>query len=49
MESGTSSEEGSTVKAHSIRGIATSSAFLKNWSISSVLDAASWKSNSVFT
>ena len=49
MESGASSEEGSTVKAHSIRGIATSSAFFKNWSIASVLDEASWKSNSVFT
>ena len=47
MESGSSSEEGSTGKAHSIHGIATSSAFFKNWSISSVLDVASWKSNSV--
>ena len=49
VESGASNEERSTVKAHSILGIATSSTFLKNWSISSVLDAASWKSNSVFT
>ena len=36
-------------RAHSIRGIATSSAFLKNWSLSSVLEAASWRSNMVFT
>ena len=49
VESGASSGEGSTVKAHSIRGIATSSAFFKNWFISSILDVASWKSNSVFT
>ena len=49
VESGASTEEVSTVKAHSIRGIATSSAFFKDSSISSVFDAASWKSNSVFT
>ena len=41
MESGTSSEDGAPVKAHSVRGIATSSAFFKNWSVASVLDAAS--------
>ena len=29
-------------------GISTSTAFRKNWSIVSVLDAASWRSNSVF-
>ena len=40
MESGASSE-GSTVKAHSIRGITTSSTFFKSWSIASVLNAAS--------
>ena len=49
FESGASSEEGATVRAHSIRGIATSSAFFKNWSIASILDAASCQSNSVFT
>ena len=47
-ESGASSEDGTTVRAHSIRGIATPSAFFKNWSIASVLDVASWRSNSVF-
>ena len=49
VQSGTSSEEVTAPRAHGIRGIATSSAFFKNWSISSVLEAASWKSNSVFT
>ena len=37
------------MRAHSIRGIATSSAFFKNWSIATILDAAFWRSNSVFT
>ena len=49
VHSGASSEGGAVPRSHSIRGIATSSAFFKNWSISSVLEAASWKSNSVFT
>ena len=49
VQSGASSEEVATPRAHRIRGIATSSAFFKNWSIASVLESASWKSNSVFT
>ena len=49
VQSGASSEELAAPKAHSIRGIATSSAFFRNWSLASVLDAASWRSNSVFT
>ena len=49
VQSGASSEKVATPRAHSIRGIATSSAFFKNWSIASVLESASWKSNSVFT
>ena len=49
VHSGASSEDGTAPRAHSIGGIATSSAFFKNWSISSVLEAASWKSNTVFT
>ena len=49
VQSGASSEEVATPRPHSIRGIATSSAFFKNWSISNVLEAASWKSNTVFT
>ena len=40
--------EGSSAKAHSIRGMSASVAFLKNCSISKVLEAATWKSNSVF-
>ena len=41
VQSGASSEEVATLRAHSTRGIATSSAFFKNWSISSVLESAS--------
>ena len=39
----------SSVRAHSIGGVATSVAFLQNWSVSKVLEAATWRSNSVFT
>ena len=49
VQSGASSEKLAAPKAHSIRGIATSSAFFRNWSLARVLDAASWRSNSVFT
>ena len=49
VQSGANSEELAAPKAHSIRGIATSSAFFRNWSLASVLDAASWRSNSAFT
>ena len=49
VQSGASTEDVAAPRAHSIRSIATSSAFFKNWSISSVLEAASWKSNTVFT
>ena len=41
--------EGPLPRAHSIRGVATSVAYLRNCSISRVLEAASWKSNSVFS
>ena len=34
--------------AHSVRGVATSVSFLRNWPISKVLEAATWRSNSVF-
>ena len=47
LEAGASREVCVPVCAHSIRGIATSTAFHKNWSIASVLDVASWRSNSV--
>ena len=33
---------------HSVRGVATSAAFLRNRSVSKVLEAASWRSNPVF-
>ena len=49
VHSGASSEAVAAPRAHSIRGIATSSAFFKNWSLSSVLEAASSRSNTVFT
>ena len=38
-----------TVRAHDIRGVSTSVAFHRNWSVSAVLDAATWSSSSVFT
>ena len=38
-----------TVRAHDIRGGSTSVAFHRNWSVSAVLDAATWSSSSVFT
>ena len=37
------------LRAHSVRGVATSVSFLWNWEISKVLEAATWRSNSVFT
>ena len=40
--------DGSTPRAHSIRGVATSALFLCNWSVSKVLEAATWRSNPVF-
>ena len=49
MQSGASSEDVAAPIAHSIRGIAASSAFFCNWSLHSVLKAASWRSNTVFT
>ena len=37
------------VMAHSLRAVGTSLAFAKNCSVKQVMDAATWKSNSVFT
>ena len=48
VHSGASSNNVAAPNAHSIRGIATS-AFFRNWSLASVLEAASWRSNTVFT
>ena len=36
-------------RAHSIRGVGASLAFRRNWSCGEILQAASWKSSSVFT
>ena len=36
------------VRAHCIRGVSTSAAFHRNWSVASVLESATWRSNSVF-
>ena len=35
-------------RAHSIRGVSTSAAFHRSWSVASVLESATWRSNSVF-
>ena len=48
MHSGASSSDVAAPNAHSIRGIATS-AFFRNWSLASLLEASSWRSNTVFT
>ena len=40
--------EGRLLRAHSIRGVSTSVAFFKNCSVSKVLEAATWRSNSIF-
>ena len=37
------------IRAHDIRGVSTSVAFHRNWSVSAVLDEATWSSGSVFT
>ena len=44
-----SSTRSSSFQAHSIRGLATSAAFSRNVSLSSILEAAAWSSSSVFT
>ena len=37
------------IKAHSVRAMGTSLAFSKNCSVKQVMEAATWKSNTVFT
>ena len=44
-----SSESGVVPRTHSIRGIATSTAFHRNESISSVFNSDCWRSSSLFT
>ena len=48
-EAGASSVAGVVPRAHSIRSVSTSAAFHRNWSISSVLNVACWRSSSVFS
>ena len=40
--------EGSSPRAHSICGVVISAAFLRNWSVSKVFEAATWRSLPVF-
>ena len=37
------------IRAHDIRGVSTSVAFHHNWSVSAVLESATWSSSSVFS
>ena len=37
------------LRAHDIRSVSTSVAFHRNWSVSAVLESATWASSSVFT
>ena len=37
------------VRAHDVRSVSTSVAFHRNWSVSTVLEAATWSSSSVFS
>ena len=42
-------EEGTLpLRNHSVRAVATLAAFLRNWSVSKVLEAATWRSNPAF-
>ena len=40
---------GQAIRAHSIRGVSTSLAFTKNWSMKHIFKATTWRSNTVFT
>ena len=40
---------GPSVRVHSIRWVSTAVVFMKNWSVSMVLEATSWRSASVFS
>ena len=46
---GVSRPEVGSVRAHDIRSVSTSVAFHRNWSVSSVLESATWSSSSVFS
>ena len=49
MSAGASRPEVGRVRAHDIRGISTSVAFHRNWSVSAVLESATWSCSSVFS
>ena len=38
-----------SVRAHEVRSVSTSVAFHRNWSVSSVLESATWSSSLVFS
>ena len=46
---GASRPEVGSVQAHEVRSVSTSVAFHRNWSVSSVLESATWASSSVFS
>ena len=46
---GASRPEVGSVRAHEVRSVSTSVAFHRNWSVSSVLESATWSSSSVFS
>ena len=46
---GASRPEVGNVRAHDICGVSTSVAFHRNWSVSAVLESATWSSSSVFS
>ena len=46
---GASRPEVGHLRAHDIRSVSTSVAFHRNWSVSTVLESATWASSSVFT
>ena len=48
-EAGASSVADVVPRAHSIRSVATSTIFHRNWSLTSVINVACWRSSSVFT
>ena len=48
-DAGASRPEVGSVRAHEVRSVSTSVAFHCNWSVSSVLESATWSSSSVFS
>ena len=46
---GASRPEVGSIRAHEIRAVSTSVAFHRNWSVSAVLESATWSSSSVFS